>query len=75
MFARLAYSACFMKVAESWAFGMLVLLSGLLPDPDRSVASTSIAFNCYGITYMIFLAESISVSTRFEPWPLNPSSL
>ncbi|KAK9917743.1 hypothetical protein WJX75_007734 [Coccomyxa subellipsoidea] len=63
-FSRLAYSACFMKVAESWAFGMLVLLAGLLPDPDRSVASVSVAFNAYGITYMVFLAQSIAVSTR-----------
>ena len=52
------------QVAESWAFGMLVLFAGLLPDPMRSVASTSIAFNTYGITYMPFLAESIAVSTR-----------
>jgi len=43
---------------------MLVLFAGLLPDPTRSVASTSIAFNTYGITYMPFLAESIAVSTR-----------
>ncbi|CAL8463544.1 g3078 [Coccomyxa elongata] len=63
-FARLAYSSCFMKVAESWAFGMIVLLAGLLPDPDRSVASASITFNAYGITYMVFLAQSIAVSTR-----------
>lgn len=54
-----------MQVAESWAFGMLVLFAGLLPDPTRSVASTSIAFNTYGITYMPFLAESIAVSTRY----------
>ena len=53
-----------LQVAESWAFGMLVLIAGLLPDPTRSVASTSIAFNTYGITYMPFLAESIAVSTR-----------
>ncbi|EIE27606.1 MATE efflux family protein [Coccomyxa subellipsoidea C-169] len=63
-FARLAYSSCFMKVAESWAFGMIVLLAGLMPDPDRSVASASITFNAYGITYMVFLAQSIAVSTR-----------
>ena len=44
---------------------MLVLFAGLLPDPTRSVASTSIAFNTYGITYMPFLAESIAVSTRY----------
>ena len=53
-----------LQVAESWAFGMLVLFAGLLPDPTRAVASTSIAFNTYGITYMPFLAESIAVSTR-----------
>lgn len=63
-FARLAYSSSFMKVAESWAFGMIVLLAGLLPDPDRSVASASITFNAYGITYMVFMAQSIAVSTR-----------
>lgn len=68
-FARLAYSSCFMKVAESWAFGMIVLLAGLLPDPDRSVASASITFNAYGITYMVFLAQSIAVSTRCSPLP------
>lgn len=56
--------ALWAQVAESWAFGMLVLFAGLLPDPTRSVASTSIAFNTYGITYMPFLAESIAVSTR-----------
>lgn len=70
-FGRLAYSSCFMKVAESWAFGMIVLLAGLLPDPDRSVASASITFNAYGVTFMVFLAESIAVSTRCRtPHPL-----
>lgn len=32
-FGRLAYSACFMKVAESWAFGLLVLFAGALQRP------------------------------------------
>ena len=61
---RAQLTVSILQVAESWAFGMLVLIAGLLPDPTRSVASTSIAFNTYGITYMPFLAESIAVSTR-----------
>lgn len=59
----------------------MIAPAGLLPDPTRSVASCSIAFNAYGLTYMPFLAESIAVSTRSPtafpdpPGPARPFRL
>jgi hypothetical protein len=42
-FGRLAYSSCFMKVAESWAFGMLVLFAGAQSclNPAKNIPACS----------------------------------
>eukprot|EP00798_Chlamydomonas_sp_ICE-L_P007796 gene7796-990_t len=54
--AKLSYPACFMKCAESWAFTLMTLVACLLPDPSVAVAAVGVAFNVYGMLYMVYLA-------------------
>ncbi|GJM90899.1 hypothetical protein PR202_ga07222 [Eleusine coracana subsp. coracana] len=49
---------------EWWAFELLVLLSGLLPNPKLETAVQSICFNIYTFAYMIPLGLSYAASIR-----------
>ncbi|GJN19609.1 hypothetical protein PR202_gb06903 [Eleusine coracana subsp. coracana] len=49
---------------EWWAFELLVLLSGLLPNPKLETAVQSICFNIYAFAYMIPLGLSYAASIR-----------
>lgn len=53
-----------MRCAESWAFSVMTVLAGLLPDPETSVSAVSVAFNVYGILYMGFAAFGMSACTQ-----------
>ncbi|KAH7528665.1 hypothetical protein FEM48_Zijuj05G0096200 [Ziziphus jujuba var. spinosa] len=58
VFATLIYSL------EMWSFEMLVLLSGLLPNPKLETSVLSISLNTVGTVWMIPSGLSAAVSTR-----------
>lgn len=43
---------------------LVCLQAGLLPDPAPSVASISVAFAIYGVTYMSFMAVSMTACAQ-----------
>ncbi|XP_025821778.1 protein DETOXIFICATION 16-like [Panicum hallii] len=63
-FAALAVPSGFMICLEFWAFEVIVLLSGLLPNPQLQTSVLSICLNSTILLFMIPLGLSYSVSTR-----------
>mmetsp|Transcript_20346 Transcript_20346/g.61295 ORF Transcript_20346/g.61295 Transcript_20346/m.61295 type:complete len:460 (-) Transcript_20346:1178-2557(-) len=63
-FARLAYASCAMKVLEAWSAGVTILLAALLPQPERSVASITVASDLYTVLSMPFLAGGMAACVR-----------
>ncbi|KAL6331873.1 hypothetical protein AAG906_020220 [Vitis piasezkii] len=56
---------CWMLVFKSvWSVELMVLLSGLLPNPKLETSVLSISLNIYAILYMIFLGISGATSIR-----------
>ncbi|KAF8692511.1 hypothetical protein HU200_039611 [Digitaria exilis] len=63
-FADLAAPSALMICLEWWAFEILVLLSGLLPNPQLETSVLSICLNTGILLFMIPLGLSSAVSTR-----------
>ncbi|KAF3948309.1 hypothetical protein CMV_025678 [Castanea mollissima] len=63
-FLRLAIPSAVMVCLEMWSFEMMVLLSGLLPDPKLQTSVLSICLNTASIVWMIPFGLSGAVSTR-----------
>ncbi|OEL21224.1 Protein DETOXIFICATION 16 [Dichanthelium oligosanthes] len=63
-FADLAVPSAMMICLEWWAFETLVLLSGLLPNPQLETSVLSICLNTGILLFMIPLGLGYSVSTR-----------
>ncbi|OQU80064.1 hypothetical protein SORBI_3007G074300 [Sorghum bicolor] len=63
-FANLAVPSAFMICVEFWAFEIIVLLSGLLPNPQLETSVLSICLNTSILLFMVPLGLSYSVSTR-----------
>nr|XP_034594137.1 protein DETOXIFICATION 16-like isoform X2 [Setaria viridis] len=63
-FADLAVPSAMMICLEWWAFETLVLLSGLLPNPQLETSVLSICLNTGILLFMIPLGLGSSVSTR-----------
>lgn len=63
-FLKLAVPSALMLCLEIWSFEMMVLLSGLLPDPKLETSVLSISLNTCGMVYMLPLGLSGAVSTR-----------
>ncbi|KAF8661726.1 hypothetical protein HU200_056677 [Digitaria exilis] len=63
-FADLAVPSALMICLEWWAFEILVLLSGLLPNPQLETSVLSICLNTGILLFMIPLGLSSAVSTR-----------
>ncbi|CAM6050639.1 unnamed protein product [Sphagnum compactum] len=63
-FMKLAIPSAFMICLEYWSFELLVLLSGLLPNPKIELSVLSICLNTAALTYMIPFGVSAAVSTR-----------
>ncbi|KAG2582326.1 protein DETOXIFICATION 16-like [Panicum virgatum] len=63
-FAALAVPSGFMICLEFWAFEVIVLLSGLLPNPQLQTSVLSICLNSTILLFMIPLGLNFSVSTR-----------
>ncbi|KAJ1267729.1 hypothetical protein BS78_07G079900 [Paspalum vaginatum] len=63
-FAALAVPSALMICLEFWAFEILVLLSGRLPNPQVETSVLSICLNTGILLFMVPLGLSYSVSTR-----------
>ncbi|CAK7344570.1 unnamed protein product [Dovyalis caffra] len=63
-FLKLAIPSAIMLSLEIWSFEMMVLLSGLLPNPQLETSVLSISLNTCAMTYMIPLGLSAAISTR-----------
>ncbi|XP_010252180.1 PREDICTED: protein DETOXIFICATION 16-like [Nelumbo nucifera] len=63
-FLRLAFPSAVMVCLETWSFEMMVLLSGLLPNPRLETSVLSICFNTSSLIYMIPFGLSGAISTR-----------
>ncbi|XP_028804679.1 protein DETOXIFICATION 16 [Neltuma alba] len=63
-FLRLAIPSAVMVCLEMWSFEMMVLLSGLLPNPKLETSVLSICLNTASVVWMIPFGLSGAVSTR-----------
>lgn len=63
-FLRLAVPSAVMVCLEMWSFEMMVLLSGLLPNPELETSVLSISLNTAATVWMIPFGLSGAVSTR-----------
>ncbi|KAG6627572.1 hypothetical protein I3843_15G117500 [Carya illinoinensis] len=63
-FLKLAIPSAVMVCLEMWSFEMMVLLSGLLPDPKLETSVLSICLNTAATVWMIPFGLSCAISTR-----------
>ncbi|KAL1819384.1 hypothetical protein ACET3Z_014253 [Daucus carota] len=63
-FIRLAFPSAVMVCLERWSFDMLVLLSGLLPNPQLETSVLSVSLSTSANCWMIPFGLGASVSTR-----------
>ncbi|XP_052180893.1 protein DETOXIFICATION 16-like [Diospyros lotus] len=63
-FLRLAIPSALMICLEIWSFEMMVLLAGLLPNPQLETSVLSICLNTCAMVYMIPLGLSGATSVR-----------
>ncbi|WCJ40098.1 MATE efflux family protein [Euphorbia peplus] len=63
-FLRLAIPSAVMVCMEMWAFELMVLLSGLLPNPQLETSVLSISLSTAATAWMIPFGLSGAVSTR-----------
>ncbi|KAL6878249.1 hypothetical protein ACP4OV_012419 [Aristida adscensionis] len=61
---RLAVPSALMVCMEWWSFELLMLLSGLLPNPKLETAVLSICFNTHTFAYMVPTGLGSAISTR-----------
>ncbi|CAL5058724.1 unnamed protein product [Urochloa decumbens] len=63
-FLKLAVPSAVMVCMEWWSFELLVLLSGLLPNPKLETAVLSICLNTNSFAFMVALGLGAAISTR-----------
>eukprot|EP00892_Ulva_mutabilis_P009491 jgi/Ulvmu1/6914/UM031_0121.1 len=63
-FASLAYPAALMRCMESFCYSGMTVIAGLLPAGATAVSAIGVAFNIYGVLFMAFLGQAVSVGTR-----------
>ncbi|KAB2619970.1 MATE efflux family protein 5-like [Pyrus ussuriensis x Pyrus communis] len=63
-FVKLAISSAIMICFEYWSFEMVVLLSGLFPNPKLETSVLSISLNICWMVYMISVGLGSAISTR-----------
>lgn len=63
-FLNLAIPSAVMICLEYWSFEMLVLLSGLLPNPELEMSVLSVCLSTAALAYMIPFGLGAAVSTR-----------
>ncbi|XP_078170141.1 protein DETOXIFICATION 16-like isoform X2 [Carex rostrata] len=72
VFIRLAIPSAFMICLEFWAFEMVVLLAGFLPDPKLETSVLSITLNTMWMVYMIPTGLSSAIRVSNELGSGNP---
>ncbi|KAG0495456.1 hypothetical protein HPP92_000207 [Vanilla planifolia] len=63
-FIKLALPSSIMLCIEFWSFELIVLLSGLLPNPKLETSVLSISLNTTGLMFMIPYGLGAAISTR-----------
>ncbi|XP_024387711.1 protein DETOXIFICATION 16 isoform X2 [Physcomitrium patens] len=63
-FLGLAIPSCIMICLEYWCFEVLVILAGLLPNPELELATLSVCLTTTSLNYMIPFGLSAAASTR-----------
>ncbi|KAJ7954180.1 Protein DETOXIFICATION [Quillaja saponaria] len=63
-FIKLAIPSAIMICFEYWSFEMVVLLSGLLPNPKLETSVLSVSLNTCWMVYMISVGLGGAISTR-----------
>lgn len=63
-YCRLGGAGMFALCSEWWAFEILSILSGLVPDPEPSIGATAILLNCSLFTLMFYLGLSAATTVR-----------
>ncbi|KAJ7975182.1 Protein DETOXIFICATION [Quillaja saponaria] len=63
-FLKLAIPSAVMLCMKVWTFELMVLLSGLLPNPKLETSVLSICLNTFSLVWMIAFGFSAAVSTR-----------
>ncbi|XP_010044148.2 protein DETOXIFICATION 16 [Eucalyptus grandis] len=63
-FVKLAVPSAVMTCLEYWSFDMVVLLSGLLPNPKLETSVLSMSLNTCWMVYMISVGLGGAISTR-----------
>ncbi|OEL16003.1 Protein DETOXIFICATION 16 [Dichanthelium oligosanthes] len=63
-FLKLAVPSAAMVCMEWWSFELLVLLSGLLPNPKLETAVMSVCFNTYVFAFMLPMGLGAAASIR-----------
>ncbi|CAA7012955.1 unnamed protein product [Microthlaspi erraticum] len=61
---RLSLPSAAMVCLEYWAFELLVLLAGLMPNPEITTSLVAICVNTEAISYMLTYGLSAAASTR-----------
>ncbi|MQM06396.1 hypothetical protein Taro_039219 [Colocasia esculenta] len=61
---RLAIPSAVMVCLEYWAFELLVLLAGLMPNSERSTSLIAICVNTEAVSFNVIYGFSAAVSTR-----------
>eukprot|EP00262_Sarcandra_glabra_P012034 TRINITY_DN3001_c0_g2_i1.p1 TRINITY_DN3001_c0_g2~~TRINITY_DN3001_c0_g2_i1.p1 ORF type:complete len:474 (-),score=44.99 TRINITY_DN3001_c0_g2_i1:406-1827(-) len=61
---KLAIPSAVMVCLEYWAFELLVLLAGLMPNSENTTSLIAMCVNTEAVTYMITYGFSAAVSTR-----------
>ncbi|XXG77187.1 hypothetical protein AAC387_Pa08g1385 [Persea americana] len=61
---KLAIPSAVMVCLEYWAFELLVLLAGLMPDAENTTSLIAICVNTEAVTFMLTYGFSAAVSTR-----------
>ncbi|RCV23112.1 hypothetical protein SETIT_4G273500v2 [Setaria italica] len=76
VYLRLAIPSTFMTCLEYWAFEMVVLLAGFLPDPKLETSILSISLNTMWMVYTIpsGLSSVISIRVSNELGAGNPQA-
>eukprot|EP00249_Psilotum_nudum_P000999 c13244_g1_i2 orf=504-1793(+) len=64
VFLKLAIPAAAMVCLEWWSYELVVLLSGLLPNPQLSTSALSICLNTASLIFMVPFGLSAAASTR-----------
>mmetsp|Transcript_22761 Transcript_22761/g.33939 ORF Transcript_22761/g.33939 Transcript_22761/m.33939 type:complete len:527 (+) Transcript_22761:57-1637(+) len=64
MLLGVSVPATIMLAAEFWAFQILLLMAGVLPDPDIQLTVTAICLNILGLMFMFPAGTSIATCVR-----------